>query len=140
MKILWLEDELETIEVISCEIRKFCQDITIKKSLSTFSDELEALKDHKDNKIIIDIRMIFNNEIEFTCFKNRYKIQEKLDAGFEYFNYCIKGNFPKSTIIFFSSKPELDAQLNAEKHLIDTDKIVSKDSTIKLLDILKDTK
>jgi CheY-like chemotaxis protein len=138
MKILWLEDEPETIEVIINDIQSFCKNIIVMKCFASFSDELEEFQDIPSNKIILDIRMLFNKEIEFTCFDTQHKIDKQLDAGFEYFNCCLRDRFKHATIIFFSSKPELDAKLDAKIYEIDTDKIVSKDFTTKLIDILKD--
>ena len=140
LKILWLEDEPETIIVIKNKIHKYCDDITVCQSFASFSDDLEEFEDHEQHIIIIDIRMIFNREIEFTCFNKVIKINNELDSGFEYFNHCLNSRFSKVKIIFFSSKSQQEAMKDAKRHKIDTNIIVSKEYTTELLNIIKEIK
>ena len=140
MKILWLEDEPETITVIKNKIRKYCSDIRVCQSFSSFSDDLEEFEDCEKNIIIIDIRMIFNREIEFSCFNKVVKITNELDSGFEYFNHCLNKRFSKVKIIFFSSKPQSEAMKDAKRHAIDTNRIISKEYTTELLNLIKEIK
>ncbi len=140
MKIVWLEDEPETITIVQNKIEEFCTDIEICKSFASFSDALEDLEDIKSNVIIIDIRMFFNKESEFTCFKSIFTIKEPHDSGFEYFNKCIKEHIHNAQIIFFSSKPEKEAHDDASKHGIDMHMIISKDYTTRLIKLLKELK
>lgn len=140
MKIVWLEDEPETITIVQSKIEKFCTNIEVCKSFASFSDEIEELEDREKDVIIIDIRMFFNKESEFTCFKKSFQIKEEHDSGFEYFNNCLKERFKNARIIFFSSKPEKEAQNDAKKHDIDTHMIISKDYTTKLIKLLEEIK
>jgi len=139
LKILWLEDEPETISVIKeiLGIEYQCN-IQVCESFTSFSDEIEDLQDLSHHIIIIDIRMICNQEVVFTCFGKRKKIINSLDSGFEYFNYCIAERFKKAKIIFFSSKPKEETCVDAKKHRIDTNLIVSKECTTELINIIKD--
>ena len=139
-KIIWLEDEPETIVVIKKKMEKYCKDIKICQSFSSFSDDIEDFEDSETNVIIIDIRMIFNREIAFSCFEKVITINNELDSGFEYFNHCLKNRFQKAKIVFFSSKPQKEARVDAKKHAIDTKTIVSKEYTIELINIIKDIK
>ena len=139
-KIIWLEDEPETIVVIKKKMEKYCKDIKICQSFSSFSDDIEDFEDNEQNMIIIDIRMIFNREIAFSCFEKVITINNELDSGFEYFNHCLKNRFQKVRIVFFSSKPQKEARIDARKHAIDTKTIVSKEYTIELINIIKDIK
>jgi len=138
MKIVWLEDEPDTIDVVRRKIEAICQDIEICKSFSSFSDELEGLEDKNHEIIIIDIRMIFNKEMEFTCFEERFKIRNELDSGFEYFDNCLKSRFKNVKVIFFSSKPQSEAQKDAIEYKIDTNFIISKDYTTQLIEKIKE--
>ena len=140
IKIIWLEDEPETIDVIKRKMEKYCNDIKVCQSFSSFSDDIEEFEDNEKHIIIIDIRMIFNREIAFSCFKKVIKINNELDSGFEYFNHCLKNRFQKVKIIFFSSKPQKEARIDAQKHAIDTKTIVSKEYTLELINIIKDIK
>lgn len=139
MKIIWLEDEPETISVIQDEIINQCNnpEILICQSFASFSDELSDLEDNKKNFIIIDIRMIFNQEIFFSCFGKKVRINNELDSGFEYFNHCIKEQFFDVKVVFFSSKPQTEAMQDAQRHQIDTDLIISKEHSLDLLNIIK---
>jgi len=139
MKIIWLEDEPETIEIVRDKILEFCSNMKVCKSFSSFSDELEELEDNEEEIIIIDIRMIFNSEIQFTCFGKPFSIHQKLESGFEYYNNCLRDKFLKTKIIFFSSKPHLEAQKDAKKHEIETDLIISKDYTTELISKIKES-
>ena len=137
-RIIWLEDEPETIDVIKSLLKEYCDDICVRQSFIGFSNELEELEDVCNNIIIIDIRMIFSREMSFSCFEQQnIKINNELDSGFEYFNYCIKKRFEKVKVIFFSSKPKFDTMKDAKKHKIDTSLIVSKDFTSELISIIK---
>ena len=141
MKILWLEDEPDTIDVIKNRLNEdLVKEIIVCQSFASFSDEIEELEDKKDNIIILDIRMIFNREMKFSCFGKVIKITNSLDSGFEYFNNCLRGRFKNVKIIFFSSKPQFEAIKDAKKHDIDTSLIVSKDYTTELLKIIKGIK
>jgi len=141
MKIVWLEDEPETIEVIKYRLEEYCREpIVVCQSFLRFSTAIKKLADENRTVIIIDIRMICNREIEFNCFDNRVKIYNELDSGFEYFNNCLKGRFEKVTIVFFSSKPRAEAMEDAKRHQIDPNTIISKDSTTDLIDIIKEIK
>ena len=142
MRIIWLEDEPETISVIKNKIEKSfcCYPIIVCKSFSSFSDEIEELDDEPMHVIIIDIRMIFNRELTFTCFGQPVKITQELDSGFEYFNNCLKGRFQKAKIIFYSSKPQHEAIKDAQTNLVDTDLIVSKEHGSQLIQIIKEIK
>jgi CheY-like chemotaxis protein len=139
-KIIWLEDEPETIVVIKQKMEKYCKDIKICQSFSSFSDDIEDFEDSEQNMIIIDIRMIFNREIAFSCFEKVITINNELDSGFEYFNHCLKNRFEKVKIVFFSSKPQKEARIDAKKHAIDTKTIVSKEYTLELITMIKDIK
>lgn len=137
-RIIWLEDEPETIDVIKNLLKEYCDDILVRQSFIGFSNELEDFEDTSNNVIIIDIRMLFSREMSFSCFdKEDIKINNELDSGFEYFNYCIKKKFKKVKVIFFSSKPKFDTMKDAKKHKIDTSVIVSKDFTLELIEIIK---
>ena len=137
MKIIWLEDEPETIDMIKYQIKEYCNDITVCQSFASFSDEIEEIDDKVDTIIIIDIRMIFNREMHFNCFDTRVKINSGLDSGFEYFNHCINGRFKQVKVVFFSSKPQVDTMIDAKRHKIDTTLIVSKEYTTELIEIIK---
>jgi len=139
MKIVWLEDEPETIEVIKYRLEEYCREpIEVCQSFLRFSTAVKKLEDEKQMVIIIDIRMICNREIKFNCFGKRVEIYNELDSGFEYFNSCLKGRFKKAKILFFSSKPRAEAIEDAKRHQIDTNTIISKDSTTDLIDIIKE--
>jgi len=141
MKIVWLEDEPETIEVIRYRLEEYCREpIVVCQSFLRFSTAVKKLEDKRSTVLIMDIRMICNREIEFNCFGKSFKIYNELDSGFEYFNSCLKGRFKKATIIFFSSKPRDDAMEDAKRHQIDQNTIISKDSTTDLIDIIKEIK
>ena len=141
MKILWLEDEPETIEVIRYRLEEYCSEtIVVCQSFLRFSTAIKKLEDKCSTVIIIDIRMICNREIEFKCFDSSVKIYNELDSGFEYFNNCLKDRFEKVTILFFSSKPRAEAMEDAKRHQIDPNTIISKDSTTDLIDIIKEIK
>ena len=141
MKIVWLEDEPETIEVIRYRLEEYCREpIVVCQSFLRFSTAVKKLEDEKRAVIIIDIRMICNREIEFNCFEKRVKIYNELDSGFEYFNNCLRGRFENVTIVFFSSKPRAEAMEDAKRHQIDPNSIISKDSTTDLIDIIKEIK
>jgi len=137
MKIIWLEDEPETIEVIQDEITQYCSEIIICQSFLTFSEDIASLEDNGENIIIIDIKMIFNREIHFQCFNKTIKINNELDSGFEYFNHCLHGRFKNVKIIFFSSKPQKEAMEDAKRHNINSDIIISKEYTMELLEIIR---
>lgn len=138
MRIVWLEDEPETIDVVRRKIEAICQDIEICKSFSSFSDAVEDLEDRDGEIIIIDIRMIFNKEMKFTCFNKEFKIIKILDSGFEYYDNCLKSRFKNVKIIFFSSKPRKEAQKDAKEYNIDIDLIISKDYTTQLIEKIKE--
>lgn len=141
MKILWLEDEPETIEVIQHLLEAYCREpIVVCQSFLRFSTAIKKLEDKRSTVIIIDIRMICNREIEFKCFDNTVKIYDELDSGFEYFNNCLQDRFKNVTILFFSSKPRAEAMEDAKRHQIDSNTIISKDSTTDLIDIIKGIK
>jgi len=140
INIIWLEDEPETIFMIKKKMEKYCSNIKICQSFSSFSDDIEDFEDSEKNMIIIDIRMIFNREITFNCSEKVITINNTLDSGFEYFNYCLKNRFHKVKIVFFSSKPQKEARMDARKHAIDTKTIVSKEYTLELINIIKDIK
>ena len=144
MKIIWLEDEPETIEVILGVILDECKkikesDIVVCQSFASFGDELENIDNPKECIIIIDIRMNANNEAKFTCNNQEIKVTNKLNSGFEYYNYCIKSNikFRDSTIIFYSSKPLSSIKEDAKEHNIDTKLIVTKENSLELLNRVK---
>ena len=139
MRIIWLEDEPETITVIQNKIQKRCKShIVVCKTFASFSDELETIEDKPNFVIIIDIRMIFNRELTFSCFGQEVRIGQELDSGFEYFNNCLKGRFKQVKIIFYSSKPRHEAIKDAQKNLVDTELIVSKEHGIRLIQIIKE--
>jgi len=140
MRIIWLEDEPETIDVVRRKLELICQDIDVCQSLASFSDEVEELEDKKDEVIIIDIRMIFNKEIEFTCLDRSFRIIKELESGFEYYRNCLRDRFDNVKIIFFSSKPQAEAQKEAIENSIDTDLIISKDYTLQLIEKIKEIK
>jgi len=141
MNIIWLEDEPETIDIIKYQLEKYIgKPINVCQSFISFSNEIEELEDKKDNVVIIDIRMIYNREMFFFCSGNKIKVNNDLDSGFEYFNYCLKNRFKHVKIIFFSSKPQSEAIKDAKKHDIDTGLIISKDYTTELLNIIKGLK
>ena len=141
MNIIWLEDEPETIDIIRYRLEKYIgKPINVCQSFISFSNEIEELEDKKDNVVIIDIRMIYNREMFFFCSGNKIKVNNDLDSGFEYFNYCLKNRFKHVKIIFFSSKPQSEAIKDAKKHDIDTGLIISKDYTTELLNIIKGLK
>jgi DNA-binding NarL/FixJ family response regulator len=141
MNIVWLEDEPETIDIIKYQIEDYLgKEVMVCQSFVSFSNEVQELEDRADNIIIIDIRMIFNREMHFTCFEKVIKVKNDLDSGFEYFNNCLKDRFEHIKIIFFSSKPQTEAVKDAKKHEIDTNLIVSKDYTTELLKIIKGIK
>ena len=141
MNIIWLEDEPETIDIIRYQLEKYIgKPINVCQSFISFSNEIEELEDKKDNVVIIDIRMIYNREMFFFCSGNKIKVNNDLDSGFEYFNYCLKNRFKHVKIIFFSSKPQSEAIKDAKKHDIDTGLIISKDYTTELLNIIKGLK
>jgi CheY-like chemotaxis protein len=137
-RIIWLEDEPETIDVITNLLKEYCDDILVRQSFIGFSNELEDFEDVYNNVIIIDIRMIFSREMSFSCFeKEDIKINNELDSGFEYFNHCIKKQFKEVKVIFFTSKPKFDTMKDARKHKVNTSLIVSKDFTLELIEIIK---
>jgi len=138
MKILWLEDEPETIDVIRHKLRELGHTILLSQSFNSFSDDLEDIEDCSENIIIIDIRMVFNVEMSFKCFKKEITIQNSLDSGFEYFNHCLRERFKDVKIVFFSSKPKLEAIKDAKKHKINESWIISKESTTDLIDLIKE--
>ena len=141
MNIVWLEDEPETIDIIKYQLEDYVgKEIMVCQSFVSFSNEVEELEDKRENVIIIDIRMIFNREMYFRCLGKKIKVNNDLDSGFEYFNNCLRNRFEHVKIIFFSSKPQLEAIKDAEKHAIDTNLIVSKDYTTELLKIIKGIK
>jgi len=141
MKIVWLEDEPETIEVIKYRLEEYCSEpIVVCQSFLRFSIAMKKLEDKRSTVLIMDIRMICNREIEFKCFGKSFKIYNELDSGFEYFNNCLRGRFENVTIVFFSSKPRAEAMEDAKRHQIDPNTIISKDSTTDLIDIIKEIK
>ena len=138
MNIFWLEDEPETIDVIQYQLRELGHSVLVSESFNSFSDDLEEIEDCKENIIIIDIRMIFNREMNFQCFHREISIRNSLDSGFEYFNNCLRERFSYVKIIFFSSKPRIEAIKDAKKHRIDESWIISKESTTDLIDLIKE--
>ena len=140
MNIIWLEDELETIEGIYNDILEYCVTLVPCKCFASFSDEIddENFEDIRSNIIIIDIQMLFNIENNFTCFNETFKIHNKNYSGFEYFNYCIQDRFKNVTIIFYSSNSLEQATKDAKKYNIEKAYIVSKESSTDLLNIIKD--
>jgi DNA-binding NarL/FixJ family response regulator len=137
-RIIWLEDEPETIDVLKNRMKRYCGDITICQSFSRFSTKIKDMEDSDDNLIIIDIRMIFNKEIYFNCFEKRdIRVTSELDSGFEYFNECLNNRFKNVKIVFYSSKPRTEAIEDAKKHNINRDLIVSKEYSMELLNIAK---
>lgn len=57
MKIVWLEDEPETIDMIKYQIQELCNDISVCQSFTKFSDEVEELEDREDTVIIIELML-----------------------------------------------------------------------------------
>ena len=138
MKIVWLEDDLKTVRGSMNHIRdKIGVKAQICEHFSELSDALEALEDSAENVIIIDIRMLFNMETEFSCFDKVFRVHEELDGGFEYFKECIEGRFQNAKILFFTSKPLEEAKKDARKFGISTSQIITKDNLTELLKILR---
>ena len=142
MKIIWLEDEPETIEVIQGVIVDECKtisepDIIVCQSFASFGDELDKIEGSKEYIIIIDIRMNANNEAQFNCNNKEVKVINKLNSGFEYYNYCIKDRFKDINIIFYSSKPLSSIKEDAKEHNINIDLIVTKENSLELLERVK---
>ncbi len=141
MKIVWLEDDPKTIQNVEEDIKeKLNTKAVICESFSEFSQELYELEDSDENIIIIDIRMLFNKENEFACFDNEFKIEEDLDAGFEYYKECLKKRFSKTKITFFTSKPFDEAKHDAKKYGIDTNMLITKDDVKRLFKFIKGQK
>ncbi len=57
-KILWLEDESETIVLLKNQLKKYCNNITICDTFTQFTNELEELEDTSNTIIIINIIII----------------------------------------------------------------------------------
>ncbi len=141
MKIVWLEDDPTTIRNVEFDIKEELKTKTvICESFSEFSQELYELEDSEENIVIIDIRMLFNKENEFSCFEKDFKISEELDAGFEYYKECLKNRFSKTKITFFTSKPFDEAKHDARKYNIDINMLITKDDVKKLFAFIKDKK
>lgn len=139
MKIVWLEDEPETIDVVRRKLEDICTDIEVCQSFASFSDELNELKDREDEVLIVDIRMIFNTDIEVTCRGTEpFKIIKELEGGFEYYQKCLKSRFKNLKILFFSSKPQKEAQKEAQENDINIEWIISKDNTMTLIEKIKE--
>ncbi len=138
MKIVWLEDDPKTIRNIEIDIReKLETKAVICESFSEFSQELYELEDSSENIIIIDIRMLFNKENEFECFDKEFRIEEELDAGFEYYKECLKNKFKKTKITFFTSKPFDEAKHDARRYGIDINMLITKDDVKRLFTFIK---
>ena len=138
MKIVWLEDDLKTIRSSMNYIQeKIGVKAQICENFSEFSDALELLEDLPENVIIIDIRMLFNMEITFSCFDKTFHVDEELNGGFEYFKECIEGRFTKARVLFFTSKPLEEAKKDARKFNISTSLIITKDNLHALLRVLR---
>ncbi|CAA6813434.1 MAG: Unknown protein [uncultured Sulfurovum sp.] len=141
MKIVWLEDEPETIDVVRRKLEIIYRDIIICKSFASFSDELDELEDKSDEVLILDIRMIFNTDIEVTCKGSEaFTIIKELEGGFEYYQKCLKARFNNLRILFFSSKPQKEAQEEAHENDVPIEWIISKDNTMQLLEKIKEIK
>jgi len=137
MRILWLEDEPITIEVVQDKMSKYCIDIEVYESFSGFSDELEELDDSEENIVILDIRMLVNSELKYRCFGKSFLIEKELEAGFEYYINCMKKRFNFLQIIFFSSKPSQSAKEDAVIYKLNPDQIISKEDFLQLIEIIK---
>ncbi len=141
MKIIWLEDDPQTVRntvnYIQDEIDAY---IIICKSFAKFSQELYMLDDDNKNIIIIDIRMLFNLENEFSCFDKTFFIENELNAGFQYYHECLESKFSKTKIVFVTSKPFEEAKEDAKQYNIDVNLILTKDEPDSLLNFLKGEK
>ena len=135
MKIVWLEDEPETIEVIVWEFEDTVEDIDIEvcQTFNNFTNKLSKLEDSIDNAVIIDIRMNADMELSFNCNNKPVKITNRLTSGFEYYNNCIRDRFKNIKTIFYSSKPLKSIEEEAREHLIDIDLIVTKENSLDLI-------
>ena len=136
MKIIWLEDEPETIFVIKTEIEKYCSDIEVCQSFSRFSNELEKLTTEK-YLIILDIRILFNSEFKTECFEKSFYIDHELEAGFEYYLECLKDRFDDNRIIFLSSKTLKNSQKDGEKYHVLPKQIIEKEDIAQLIERIK---
>ncbi len=141
MKIIWLEDDPKTIRNnIDLLKEKLHTKPVICECFAEFSQELELVEDSSDTVLVIDIRMLFNIEDEFSCFDKIFSVKHELDAGFEYFKSCLENRFSKVKMLFFTSKPLKEAKSDAKKYLIDTHKIVTKDDINRLIELIKGKK
>lgn len=137
MRILWLEDEPITIEVVREKMLKYCSTIEVYESFSAFSDELEDIADSDEVIVILDIRMLVNCEMKYRCFGKSFLIEKELEAGFEYYLQCIKKRFRFLQVIFFSSKPSQSAKEDAVAYKINPKQIISKEDFLQLIEITK---
>jgi len=137
MRILWLEDEPITIEVVIDKMLKYCPSIEVYESFSAFSDELEDLEDKKGMILIIDIKMLVNRELRYSCFGDDFLVEKELEAGFEYYFQCIKRRFRSLEVIFFSSKPSDRAKEDAYIYRVDPKRIISKQDFLELIEVVK---
>ena len=140
MKIIWLEDEPGTINVIRNRVKKYCKEITICESFSYFSDKLEQLLEEKerDYLIVVDIRIVVNIDVVSTCFGDIFSVKEELEAGLEYYIKCLKNRFDDKKIIFLSSKNTKYAKYDGEKYGIPLSQIIAKNDIYELIERVKD--
>ena len=137
MKIIWLEDEPDTILVIRKKIEKYCSDITLCQSFGRFTNEVETLNKESDYLIILDIRIIFNVEYTVTCFDKQFMMTKELEAGLEYYLACLKKRFNDEKIIFLSSKTAQNAQNDAKKYDIASYQMIAKEDIGELIERVK---
>ena len=140
MKIIWLEDEPETIMVIKNKISEHCIDITVCQSFSKFSYELEQLNSNSNYLIILDIRIVFYIELEVSCFGKNFNVNKELEAGLEYYLKCLKDKFDNNKIIFLSSKTAKNTQADVEKYNISPSQVIAKEDISELIERVKNVK
>ena len=140
MKIIWLEDEPETIMVIKNKILEHCMDITICQSFLKFSNELKNIKDCTNYLIILDIRIVFYVELEVTCFGKSFNINKELEAGLEYYLECLKNRFDDNKIIFLSSKTAKNTQDDVKKYNISPSQVIAKEDIGELIERIRNVK
>jgi len=137
MKIIWLEDEPDTIFVIQTEVKEHCKELIVCQSFSKLSNELEKIKDNSDYLIILDIRIVFYQELEINCFQKKFKITKELEAGMEYYLECLKSKFREDRIIFLSSKTLKNAQEDGRRYHISPQQIIAKEDFTQLITRIK---
>ncbi len=138
MKIIWLEDDIKTVRNSINQIReKIGVKPVVCENFAEFSDALETLEDREDEVIIIDIRMLFNMENQFSCFEKVFTVEQELDGGFEYYRECISERFERAKVLFFTSKPLQEAKRDAKKYSIDVDMIITKDNLNAMLKVIR---